>query len=410
MLKAGAMTYAIILSIIVGAFCLSLVWISTAHRNTQAVIKNKERLLVNCLSAVDFTLKMPNHTEPQLLTLNNDSVYTFKSNWGVFSYSNVTAIKNKKELSRSFLSGMDPSEQQYPALYLANNDGALKITGNTVLKGEINVPKKGIERAFIEGKNFSNKKLYIGTKKTSEKKLPSLKSSIVKLSYDEIVNDKEVTFLDQLPLDSSFSFQTSTHVFKQSIPINIREVLSGNLIIFSSDSIFVSNESRLDNVILYAPSVRFEKGFEGTVQVFAEKNVVLEENVILKYPSSIYLKDENPDFRRSDTVKVKLEKNAHLLGGILITSTSPDFRNLVKLDVKKNASVIGLIYNQGETQLRGKIIGSIFTQKFYLNTKSSSYTNHLIDAEIDGFELPEYFIFPSWLDETTEKEALIKWL
>src|SRR5690554_7416668 len=83
MLRAGAMTYAIILSIIVGAFCMALIWISTAHRNTRAVLKNKERLIVNSLAGVDFTLNTENHTQEKLHIINNDTVYTTKSNWGI---------------------------------------------------------------------------------------------------------------------------------------------------------------------------------------------------------------------------------------------------------------------------------------------------------------------------------------
>ena len=410
MLKAGAMTYAIVLSIIVGSFCLSLVWISTAHRNTRAVLKNKERLLVNSLAAVDFTLNTENHIDEKLHILNGDTVYTTKSSWGMFNFATITAVKNKKTLTRSLLSGIETTKNSLPALYLANNDNSLKVTGNTILRGELFLPKRGIERAFIQGKNFSNKDLYIGTTRDADKKLPPLNDHIATLDFKSIISEREIIHLESLPMDSAFSFENATHLLEQSIPIIIRDKLSGNLIVSSKDSIFVSREAQLDNVILIAPSVRFEKGFEGTAQVFAEKSVVLEENTLLKYPSSIYLNDKNTQFRRNDTVTVTLEDNAHLLGGILITSTSPDFRNLVKLDVKEKASVVGLVYNQGETQLRGKIIGSLYTQKFYLNTKSSTYTNHLMDAEINGQIVPGYFIFPNWLGENNEKEALIRWL
>lgn len=410
MLKAGAMTYAIVLSIIVGAFCLSLVWISTAHRNTRSIFRNKERLLVNSLTATDFVLNSENHSDEKLLLLNNDTVYTTKSTWGVFNYATIKAFKRKDTLNRALFTGVKVIDETFPALYIINNDKSLKLSGNTILKGTIYVPKKGVERAFIQGKSFSNRDLYQGTEKKSEKQLPSLNYYISNLDFERIISEKEVVHLDVLPQDSVFSFQKATNLYEKSIPISIRERLMGNLIIASKDSIIVSNSASLDNVILVAPKVRFEAGFEGSVQVFAEKGVVLEENVILNYPSSIYLKDEDSDFRRNDTVKVEIKKDAHLLGGILMTSTSPDFRNLIKLDIEDDASVVGLIYNQGETQLRGKIIGSIYTTRFYLNTKSSSYTNHLLDAEINSRKLPDYFIYPNWLEGNELKEEIIQWL
>src|SRR5690554_243110 len=106
MLRAGAMTYAIILSIIIGAFCMALIWISTAHRNTRAVIKNKERLIVNSLAAVDFALNSEQHSEEKLHIINNDTVYTTKSNWGMFSFATITAVKNNKRLTRALLTGV----------------------------------------------------------------------------------------------------------------------------------------------------------------------------------------------------------------------------------------------------------------------------------------------------------------
>lgn len=410
MLRAGAMTYAIILSIIVGSFCMALIWISTAHRNTRAVLKNKERLIVNSLAGVDFTLNTEKHSLEKLHIINNDTVYTTKSNWGMFSFATVTAVKNKKTLTRSLLTGIKVEPNTLPALYLSDNDKSLKLTGNTILKGELFVPKRGIERAFIQGKNFSNKDLYIGRKQTAEKRLPELNQYISALNVESIISDKDVFYLDVLPEDSSFSFQKHTQLYEKSFPLIIREKLSGNLIISSKDSIYVSNTAQLNNIILIAPLVRFEKGFEGNVQVFSEKRVTLEENVILNYPSSIYLNDQNKDFRRSDTAMVEFKENAHLLGGVLITSTSPDYRNLVKLNINKDASIVGLVYNQGETQLKGKVIGSLFTNSFYLNTKSSNYTNHLMDAEINGQIIPEYFVFPNWLNNNNEKETFIRWL
>src|SRR5690554_427725 len=410
MLRAGAMTYAIILSIIVGAFCMALIWISTAHRNTRAVLKNKERLIVNSLAGVDFTLNTENHTQEKLHIINNDTVYTTKSNWGMFNFATVTAVKNKRTLTRALLTGIKVNPKNLPALYLSDNNKPLKITGNTILRGALFVPKRGIERAFIQGKKFSNKDLYIGRKQIAEKRLPQLNKQITALNFETITSDKGVFYLDVLPEDSTFSFQNETQLFEKGFPLIIREKLSGNLIISSKDSIYVSNSAQLNNIILIAPLVRFEEGFEGTVQVFSEKQVVLEENVLLNYPSSIYLNDQNIDFRRGDTAIVVFKENAHLLGGVLITSTSPDYRNPVKLDISKDASIVGLVYNQGETQLKGRIIGSLYTNSFYLNTKSSSYTNHLMDAEINGQIIPEYFVFPNWLNNNNEKEAFIRWL
>src|SRR5690554_7720902 len=141
MLRAGAMTYAIILSIIVGAFCMALIWISTAHRNTRAVLKNKERLIVKSLAGVDFTLNTANHNQDKLHIINNGTVYTTNSNRGMFNFATVTAVKNKRTLTRALLTGINVNPRNVPALYLSDNNKPLKITGNTILRGALFVPR-----------------------------------------------------------------------------------------------------------------------------------------------------------------------------------------------------------------------------------------------------------------------------
>src|SRR5690554_8223894 len=88
----------------------------------------------------------------------------------MFNFATVTAVKNKRTLTRALLTGIKVNPKNLPALYLSDNNKPLKITGNTILRGALFVPKRGIERAFIQGKNFSNKDLYIGRKQIAEKR------------------------------------------------------------------------------------------------------------------------------------------------------------------------------------------------------------------------------------------------
>lgn len=408
-LKAGAMSYAIILSIVVGALCMSLIWITSAYRITRVNLKNQEKLVVNLLTGVQVATQLKEYSQKQLYQINSDSVFIEKSNWGLFNYSVVKAVKNGETLTRSFLSGSKLNEK-LPTLYIGNNDKQLKLSGTTKLKGQVYVPNGRVERGYIQGKNYENEKLVFGSTRASEKQLPKLKEGLRGETMDDFTTFREEVFLDELTGDSVFSFEASTSKFSQNIPIELSQRLEGNLIIESQDSIFVSSEAKLNNIILKAPKIRFQKGFRGTVQVFASQEVILEENVFLKYPSSICLIDQNKKFHRIEKALVKISKGSSILGGVLVLSDSPDFRNLVKLDIEKEANIVGLVYNQGETQVCGKILGSLYSKKLYLDTKSSSYENHLLDAEINGIDIPEFFIYPSWLEGYSSDEKRLKWL
>ena len=408
-IKAGAMSYALILSVVVGAFCMSLIWISAAYMNTRVSLKNKEKLVVNLLTGVKASQNIERFDQEEPMLINGDSVFVKKSHWGLFNYYLVRAVKNGRSLKRSYLSGSEV-DKDLPTLYLSNNDRSLKLSGDTRLKGTVYAPNGRVERGYVQGENYENEKLVYGAVKESKKKLPAIYDHITSNSIDEFVNVDDEEFIDQLPLDSIFDFDQPTSRYSQHIPITLDQKIGGNIIIESSDSILVKSEANLENIILKAPVVRLEEGFQGNIQIFAEKKVVLEKDVQLVYPSSICLIDINKKFHRTDKAIVELNEGSALLGGMLILSESPDFRNLVKLNVCKGASLVGLIYNQGETMVKGKVVGSLITKKLYLNTKSSSYENHLLNAEIDGSGLPSYFLYPDWLEKYKSTEKKLKWL
>ena len=73
-----------------------------------------------------------------------------------------------------------------------------------------------------------------------------------------------------------------------------------------------------------------------------------------------------------------------------------------------NAVIGGLMYNQGETELNGKIIGYTYTQKFDLKAGGGRYSNFLLDATLSAKQLPSDFIVPHWLkDETATTPKII---
>lgn len=409
-LKAGAMSYAVILSIVVGALCMSLIWITAAYRSTRIKTKNEEKLVINLLSGIKAATNQSNIKDNGLMLINGDSVFINKSNWGMFNYYIVRAIKNGKNLQRSFLAGSE-IKKKLPAIYLADNIRPLKIARNTIIRGTVYSPNGRIKDANISSdQKNSNTRPFQGELIESKKQLPELKDQLKINQYDALVTFENENQIDKLPFDSLFSFNQPTTRFSQSIPIYLDHALRGNIIIESNDSIIVRNTCNLENVILKAPFIRFEKEFSGTVQVFAEDGVVLEENVQLQYPSSICLLDQSRTTERTGNTVIHLNEKASVLGGILLRSESPDFRNLIKLNVEKNATIVGLVYNEGETQVRGKILGSLITRKLYLNTESSSYENHLLDGEININKVPEYFIYPDWLKGYAKNEKKLKWL
>ena len=101
-----------------------------------------------------------------------------------------------------------------------------------------------------------------------------------------------------------------------------------------------------------------------------------------------------------------MEKGSEVLGGVLLFSEKPNFRKPVYLNIQE-ARIGGFVYNAGTTQLKGEVIGAIYTNEFELYTGGGTYKNHLLDATISMKKLPENFIVPQWLKDTKRKKPKI---
>ncbi|NRA13352.1 MAG: hypothetical protein HRT57_15505, partial [Crocinitomicaceae bacterium] len=205
--------------------------------------------------------------------------------------------------------------------------------------------------------------------------------------------------------DSNYSFTEKTSLFTQGEAFTITHRLKGNIIIHSATAIVISESAQLENVILMAPSIRFEKGFKGSVQAIARHEIICEENVRLKYPSSLIINELN-GMTNAEQSAIRIGKNAYVLGGVLLISKKSNFRKPLLLEVLEG-TIAGLVYNQGETELRGKIIGSLYTNKFTLHAGGGIYGDHLLDATISSEQLPEDFIMPNWLMDVKSTKPIL---
>jgi len=408
MIRAAALSYAIVFSLLVGLICSGVLFISAAQKKIEVLQTNKEHLLFDSYEAVSIGM----HTlqpgdSAQHIHESGDTSRIFHRQWGAFSMISTITEKFPLTKKRSALIGMT-SSPELACLYLPGNSGGLKITGTTRIEGTAYVPNAQVERSYIAGKNYTYDKLVFGKIETAELGLPELK--------DEWKNPDVVKMVGHqpsqkyLPKDSIYSFFHDLTYFQSLEPLVISHKIKGNVVIHSFDSIFVEAQSRLENVILIAPVIRFEAGFSGTVQVLATERVICEQEVKLLYPSVIVL---NEQAVRNESQKrlIQLRENTQVLGRILITSQREDFRSLPFLELFETSVVAGLIYNTGETEAKGTIIGSLYTDQLSIRAGGGYYGNNLVDAMISRDRLPEYFLLPGWLKaQEANQSKVIAWL
>jgi len=402
MLKASSLLYAIFVCMIVSLLCGSLIIIfNYQYRLKQQYFLEEE--LVRA-SAANF-LKVINKSEEQGTEGEvqfNDERFTTSytiSKWGFYNLVKTKTFFRRDTLYKSALIG-GTSKKEKIALYLSDLDKPLNIGGATKIQGDVQLSKYGVKPAYINNQSFTGTKLVHGVIGVSGKRLPVLQQ------FDDIISNQKITeiLLEELegrPLYNSFYKPTIiVHVDEGQTIDNIS--LSGNIILQSKDSIYIGNTTTLKNILIKAPSVVFDDNFKGVVQVFAKKVVSLRRGAQLQYPSSIYI-----DHDSEGKIEVLLEVESKLAGGIVLTGNSYQSSLNRMVTIEKDATVIGDVYCYGITQLKGKVIGTIYTDRFYLKTASSIYENYIVDGEINRLELPDNFIgLPLFSNEKTNYELI----
>ena len=406
--KASAMIYALFLLTVVSIVIAGLFQLSSLNHQLSSKFEIEEILVNNSESGIAYAqayfLEIKPNTKNAVRLFNEgiDSVELTKKNWGAYQIIESKAIHNHKSYTKMVMVG-SKSKLDYPNLYLADLGRPLSLSGKTKIEGNCKLPESGVKRAYIANESYQGEKLIYGTKGESEKQLPKINDELI-LQMNLMEGEKQEwdNSLEQFycPFDS-----VAVHFYSEN-PIYITEqTFRGQIIIESKDSIVISANANLRDVIIKSPKIIIEEGFRGNIQCLATEKIEIQEYVILEYPSVLSL-IENNQKELPSTINIK--SNTQIIGSIFLISEAPNFRKPIKLMIDKGAVVNGFVYCNGETELKGKINGSIYTQSFYLKTASSAYQNHLLNAEILN-QLPEEFI-PIPLLEVSNQIKIVQWL
>ncbi len=397
-IQSSALSYAISFMLLVGLISAALLFISGANKRIETIYLVKDHVLLNNLTALKWGLDHGDE-QTELVHSSGDTSHIVSTKWGVYQLVHVKTQHPVASVEKTGVGGVKPVNAKVPALVIPNKMDQINLCGNTLLEGDIYVTEKGLKRGHITRKSFTRDKLYVGSLNKSEKRLPVLSFASGFGTYPSFRERGEAIAV--LPEDSSFSFYNTTAVFSSLDAVELGNRLSGNIVIHSFDQIRVHAQSELENVILVAPRIVIEKGFVGTLQAFASEEIFCEENVALNYPSALVMYREG---RTDSKGRIFLDEGTQILGGILLYDTAPYFRNPLNLELN-NAMVGGIIYNTGESEIRGQVYGSLFTDKLLLHAGGGTYENYLLDATITSVQVPEKMLYPVWASQLFETKS-----
>lgn len=420
MIKAGSLFYAIIISLIIATTSSSFI-LSAYLRKIQADNFDINRLLhLNADSGFNLLLSkqsIVNINQDQCIDLfgkGTDSVHLSRKQWGAYEIAISKAVSRNKQVIRIGQTGYFPNAADAYSLYLADEDRPLSLCGNTHIKGRAFLPKAGIKRAYIEGQSFTGNTLIDGEIKQSNPHLPEFNKTLLeflqlgftKKSLAE--DDSIITLQNGIAGDTiNNSFLSKTLILKSEAPLFLTTgVYKGNIAIVSEKRITVSSTVVLNDILLFAPQIIIESGFKGNLQAFASDSLMVQKEVILRYPSVLGLIKYNNPLSPSHLI---LNENDTIAGTVFVYKNESNAMQQTGLIVPEKAQIIGQVYSNGYVDLKGKIYGSLMCNKIMLTTASSVYENHLLNGIIDVSMLPKCYTGINLVEESMIKKT-VKWL
>lgn len=395
MIRASAISYAIVFALFIGLLASSVFLIFSTQKRIEISHTGQEHLLLDSYQGIQLGLqKVKVNDSLQFIHLSGDTSLIRKSIWGSYFLITSKTFKNQRSVTRSALIGSE-FEESIPSLVIRNGSDGLRVCGETFIEGTSYLPNKRVELSYIGGKNYANSELVYGkVEDVKELKLPLSKA------FQNISANSFIGKMTPKPFewkDTTSSFLTDGIYYQSLEAIHLRSKFHGKIIIQSFDSLVVYREAQLTNVILIAPKIYIKQGFVGNLQAYASEFIVLEDSVTLSYPSTLILNEQTAS-QNYKPHSIFLGTNSSVLGGILMTTQQYDFRKQPKLTIQKDALVAGIVFNCGITEIYGAIIGSLNTAETLTIAGGGSYTNHLMDAIISTKRLPKDFICPVWLE------------
>jgi hypothetical protein len=236
--------------------------------------------------------------------------------------------------------------------------------------------------------------------------MPKFDSLLIRLITKSTISAEgyQLKYMDEFPGFRYYSFiGLHTNYYFRESEIVIQDSLSGNLLIESKSRITIRESARLQDVILKAPVIHFEKNFLGNVQCFANQMIEIDSGSEFEYPSALVLAGGEQDSL------IWLKNDVKFSGVIVLPGHDATIgsRGVFRLDT--GALMQGSAYVNGSADIQGKVLGHLTTRRFQAMIESTSYGNHLYNAVIDGTQA-EIYKSASFLWGNSDQVVIAKWL
>jgi hypothetical protein len=380
--------------------------------------ETEQRLIDNANSGICLLQSISTRYQQQMLLLDlydekRDSVQLSSYQWGLYRVIKSNAFSGRQSYLKVALSA-EKLEAMFPVLWLPEQREALSLCGNTLIKGRTFLPKSGVKPAYINQKNYYRKDLIEGDIKESSKNMPIGLMDLFKFDpmnllkdHASILPEKETAnwLLKHDTLIKSFD-DTVCFIEKPGSLLLSGCHIEGQIIIYTSKEILVSNSFSCKDIILLSPVIKIEQGFSGSLQAFATDTLITGYDVFLGYPSvlAIIRKDKH-----NGNSVLTLGEGNRVEGLIVSMQQYQTDKSNALLSIGKECNITGQVISNGIVQHYGNVDGTMICREFLLANSSAIYKNHLLDAGINRSSLSFRFGGFNYLNNKPG-QSIVKWL
>lgn len=419
MLKASAMYIVIIIALVIGLLCSSLIVAAFFYRMEYQKKFRYDQLDNNVFSGVNILLagNDTSYLSGRTVSLFNngsDSVSLKRTFWGIYDLGSSIAFIQKDTLYKTFSIAYTTDSTKWAALYLIDEERPLSLSGKTAIIGDVYIPKAGITTAYVDNKAYQgDKRLVIGKKNNSDKTLPLLSAGRLtefqQFLTSNHTGDSSLNYIDTLK--QSFLLPTKYFNFKTKVQTLSNINLSGNIILFSDTTINIDSTASLNNIIVYAKGIHIKSGFHGKVQFFARDSISVDSNCRFNFPSCLgLLRFDKPGI-------VPVQEKIHLgnhttFSGILFTYEKTESTLKPMIDLGRGVKITGQVYSQGMMRTKDsvEVDGSVFTSQFLYQNSFTLFQNYLINITMNSKALSSYYLTGDLMPVAGKKKKVLQWL
>ena len=406
MLKARALFYALVVSLLIALVSGSLISLAHLQRQQQADQFGRERQIRNLNSGIALAMGgLHNQKTTQKIDLyekESDWLELRRSNWGFFDVA-WARIPSSSSTYKACILGNRENPSLRPALYLCDQVAPLTLAGRTLIKGEAKLPSNGVKAGYINGENFIGGRLIEGKQSKSGPYLPEFdEKRVEQLNHYYQLSIKENK---ELPAKIEHSFTDSTLIMTAPAFYLNQLDWRGNMIIIARDSIIVSANCILEDLLLFAPKIVFEDRFEGRVQAFASRQLDVGSACQFSYPTVLAILKTDKDLNRP---KLQIKQDSQV-EGLIFAYQKTNSRQPIQVKVEENTLIKGQLFINGQLELKGTVHGNVSCKTFLLETSSSLYSNYLYNTNINRDLLSKHYV-SSFLFSDHQESEVVRWV